>query len=230
MHNIKAVFKKQIKDTLKNKTVLIQFIMFPVLTLIMDNAMKIEGMPENFFVNLFATMYIGMAPLTSIAAIISEEKEKNTLRVLLMSNVKPWEYLIGAGSYIFSACMLGSAVICSAGNYNAEECLAFLLIMAIGILASLLIGAAIGTWSKTQMMAASVTVPVMMVFSFLPMLALFNASIEKAAKYVYSQQIRSMLGDIYNLQLRTENICVIAANMLIAAALFTAAYKKCELS
>ena len=93
MNNIAAIFKKQLKDTLKNKTVLIQFVMFPVLTLIMNNAIKMQEMPENFFVNLFATMYIGMAPLTSIASIISEEKEKNTLRVLIMSNVKPYEYL-----------------------------------------------------------------------------------------------------------------------------------------
>ncbi len=76
MRNVSAIFRKQLKDTLKNKTVLIQFIMFPVLTLIMNNAIRIDGMPENFFVNLFATMYIGMAPLTSMAAIIAEEKEK----------------------------------------------------------------------------------------------------------------------------------------------------------
>lgn len=31
MKNIKAVFMKQILDTLKNKTVFIQFLMFPVI-------------------------------------------------------------------------------------------------------------------------------------------------------------------------------------------------------
>ena len=71
MNNIFAIFKKQLKDTIKNKTVLIQFVMFPVLTVIMNNAVKIEGMPDNFFVNLFAAMFIGMAPLTSIASVIS---------------------------------------------------------------------------------------------------------------------------------------------------------------
>ncbi len=49
MRNVSAIFRKQLKDTLKNKTVLIQFIMFPVLTLIMNNAIRIDGMPENFF-------------------------------------------------------------------------------------------------------------------------------------------------------------------------------------
>ena len=230
MRNMTAIFKKQVKDTIQNKTVLIQFIMFPLLTLIMSQTITIEGMPENFFVNLFATMYIGMAPLTSIAAVIAEEKEKNTLRVLMMSNVKPYEYLLGVGSYIWFACMLGAAVICAAGGFALRESLAFMGIMAIGILASLLMGAAIGTWSKTQMMATSITVPVMMIFSFLPMLSLFNDTIAKIAKFIFSQQVSIMLGQINAMQPEAGNICVLAINMIIFTALFTFSYKKCGLA
>ena len=60
MRNSLIILKKQLKDTLKNKTVLIQFILFPVMTLIMENAIKIDGMPELFFTKLFSVMYIGM--------------------------------------------------------------------------------------------------------------------------------------------------------------------------
>lgn len=230
MNNIVAIFKKQLKDTLKNKTVLIQFIMFPVMTLIMNNAIKMQEMPENFFVNLFATMYIGMAPLTSIASIISEEKEKNTLRVLIMSNVKPQEYLFGIGSYVWFACMLGGIVICTAGTYNLHTGIVFMSIMAIGILTSLLIGAIIGIFSKTQMMAASITVPVMMVFSFVPMLSLFNRTIEKIAGVIYSEQISRMFNQIDSLQIKMGNIGVIVINIFIAAIIFIIIFKKCRLS
>ena len=229
MGNIIAIFKKQWKDTFKNKTILIQFIMFPVLTLAMDQAITLDGMPENFFVELFAAMYVGMAPLTSIAAAIAEEKEKNTLRVLLMSNVKPYEYLLGTGSYIWFACMLGAAVICAAGSYQIQERLAFLAVMATGILTSLLIGAAIGTWSKTQMMATSITVPVMIVFSFMPMLSMFNATIAKVAKFLYSEQISIMLNQVRHLRPKASNICIIIANILIFSILFAIAYKRCGL-
>lgn len=230
MKNMIAIFKKQVKDTLKNKTIFIQFVMFPALTLVMNNAIKIEGMPKNFFVFLFATMYIGMAPLTSMAAVISEEKEKNTLRVLFMSNVKPHEYLIGVGSYIWAFCMLGAAVICAAGAYDLKESVCFMLVMAAGILASLLVGAAIGTWSRTQMAATSVTVPVMMIFSFLPMLSLFNNTIAKVAKYTYSEQIRLLLGEIGDLRFGMEHFGILAVNMLIFTGLFLAAYKKSGLA
>lgn len=230
MRNVLAIFKKQLKDTLKNKTVLIQFVMFPILTLVMNNAVKIDGMAENFFVNLFAAMYIGMAPLTSMAAVIAEEKEKNTLRVLLMSNVKPYEYLLGVGSYIWFACMLGAGVICAAGGYGLQTSLAFMAVMAVGIFASLLIGAAIGALSKTQMMATSVTVPVMMIFSFMPMLAMFNEHIAKIAKFIYSEQISRMLSQINCLHIEAGTVCILAVNILIALALFGAAYKKCDLA
>ncbi|MDE7298819.1 MAG: ABC transporter permease [Lachnospiraceae bacterium] len=228
MSNIVAILKKQIRDTLKNKTVLIQFIMFPALTWIMSNTVRIDGMPENFFVILFAAMYAGMAPLTSIAAIIAEEKEKNTLRILLMSNVKPCEYLTGVGSYIWAACMLGAFVICAAGGYTLRAGAAFMAVMAAGILASLLIGAAIGVRSKTQMAAASVSVPVMMIFSFLPMLSMFNAGIAKIAKYTWSGQISILLNRISSAP-GMENIGIIAINMLLFAALFAAAYRRCGL-
>lgn len=230
MKKIIAIFKKQVKDTLKNKTVFIQFVMFPAMTLIMNNAIRIEEMPKNFFVFLFATMYIGMAPLTGMSAVISEEKEKNTLRVLLMSNVKPHEYLIGVGSYIWAACMLGAAVICAAGDYDLKERVCFMLVMAVGILVSLLVGAAIGTWSRTQMIATSVTVPVMIVFSFLPMLSLFNSTIAGVAKYTYSEQIRLLLSEIGDLRFSAERICILAANMLIFTGLFLVSYKRSELA
>ncbi|MBD5556547.1 MAG: ABC transporter permease [Roseburia sp.] len=230
MNNIAAIFKKQLKDTLRNKTVLIQFVMFPIMTLIMNNAIKMQEMPENFFVNLFATMYIGMAPLTSIASIISEEKEKNTLRVLIMSNVKPYEFLLGIGSYVWFACMLGGIVICTAGGYNLQAGIAFMCIMAIGILTSLLIGAIIGIWSKTQMMATSIAVPVMVVFAFVPMLSLFNSTIEKIARVIYSEQISRMFSQINSLQLNVGNVGVIVMNIFIAAVIFIIIFKKCKLS
>ena len=64
MRNITVIFLKQLKDTLKNKAVLIQFVMFPLMAVIMENAVKIDNMPEKFFVKLFSVMFVGMAPLT----------------------------------------------------------------------------------------------------------------------------------------------------------------------
>lgn len=224
MRHIVAILWKQMKDTFKNKSILIQFLMFPVMTIIMENAMKIDNMPKHFFANLFAVMYIGMAPLTSMSAIISEEKEKNTLRVLHMSNVKAPEYFAGNALYIWSLCMLGSVVIGLAGGYQGEALIKFMLVMAVGHLISTMLGATIGAFSKNQMMATGISVPVMMVFSFLPMLSMFNETIKSVAKVFYSQQLNLLIGSVQDLKIGTECIVVMGINVVLIGGAFALAY------
>ncbi len=223
---ILIIMEKQLQDTLKNKEVLIQFLMFPILSVIMNSVVKIEGMPENYFVNMFASMYIGMAPLVAMSSIIAEEKEKNTLRVLLMSDVKPLEYIAGVGGYIWLLCMAGGLIFCATGKYRGLAAFQFMCIMAVGIVVAMLIGAGIGIWSKSQMSATSVTVPVMLVFSFLPMMAAFNHTVEKIAKLTYSQQISLLIQKTGNLHVTFENAAVILLNMAAALAVFCLAYRK----
>ncbi len=226
MKNITAVFLKQIKETFRNKTILIQFLMFPVMVIIMENAIKLENMPEHFFVKLFAVMFVGMAPLTCMSAIISEEKEKNTLRALMMSNVKPFEYLIGVGAYVFIMCIIGAVVFAVCGGYEGKDLLAFMTVMGAGILLSSLTGAVIGVFSKNQMSATSLTIPVMMIFSFLPMLSMFNENIEKVARITYSQQMSILINGIGNSAIKPESIVIIAVNFVVASILFTLAFRK----
>ena len=226
MRNIDAVFLKQLKETFKNKTILIQFLMMPILAVVMENTITLDDMPEHFFVKMFSVMFVGMAPLTCMSAIISEEKEKNTLRVLMMSNVKPFQYLIGVGFYVWLMCMAGAAVFAVCGGYEGMDFCVFMLIMSVGILLSSLIGAVIGVFSKNQMAATSVTVPVMMVFSFLPMLSMFNESIKNIARITYSQQMSILINGIGAANIKAESVVVIALNFVIMAALFAAAFKK----
>ena len=226
MRNIGTIFLKQIMETFKNKTILIQFVMFPAFSFIMENTIKMENMPEHFFMKLFAVMFVGMAPLTCMSSVISEEKEKNTLRVLMMSNVKPAQYLLGVGIYIWTMCMIGAVVFALCGKYSGNDFVTFMLIMAAGILLSAMTGAIIGICSKNQMTATSVTIPVMMVFSFLPMISMFNESIGKVAKITYSQQISLLINGIGVTKIGLENIAVIVMNLIIAIVLFGVAFKK----
>lgn len=225
-NHVGAILWKQCIDTLKNKTILIQFLMFPFMTVIMENAVEVPGMQEHFFANLFAIMYVGMAPLTSMGAIIAEEKEKNTLRVMQMCNVGALEYLLGNAVYILAMCMIGSLVIGFAGGYQGTKLVIFMLIMLLGHCISVLLGAAIGVLSKNQMAATSVTVPVMMVLAFLPMLSMFNETIGKVAKYVFSGQLHLMVNSIENMQLSPENILIVSGNVVLVLAVFLMAYKK----
>ncbi len=203
--------------------------MFPVLAIIMEASVQIEGgLEENYFVMLFATMYIGMAPLTGMATVIAEEKEKHTLRMLIMSNVRAYEYLIGVGMYVLVACMIGSLSFGLTAGYTGSKLLLFVLVMATGILLSTLLGGAVigGVGSKNQMAATSIVVPVMIFFSFLPMIAMFNKTIEAVSRFTYSQQVNYLLKDIQTLSVTNENIYVIGGNLLLILVLFRYAYMK----
>ena len=224
MNCVNTVFLKQVRETLKNKAILIHFLLFPLLAVIMDAAVKIEDMPEHFFAKMFAVMFVGMAPLACMSSVIAEEKEKNTLRVLMMSNVKPVQYLLGVGSYIWIMCMAGTAVFAILGGYQGAELAGFLVTMAAGIVISILVGALIGVMSKNQMAATSVTIPVMMIFSILPMLATFNGTIEKIAAFTYSQQISVLINNGFDSA--ADSVLIIAVNFVTAAGLFFLAYFK----
>lgn len=224
MRNVMIIIKKQLKDTIKNKTILIQFILFPMMTLIMENAMNLDGMPELFFTKLFSVMYIGMAPITSVAAIISEEKEKNTLRVLMMANVKPWQYLMGVGTYVWGICMVGAGVMASGLSEN--NMVSYLCVMGIGFVISIIAGACIGMFARNQMAATSIVMPVMMILAFAPMLAMFNERIDKVAQIFYTEQLKEIL-DSMSLDYvtgRTAGIIMMNAVMLIV--LFFIVYKR----
>ncbi|MGN0249139.1 MAG: ABC transporter permease [Lachnospiraceae bacterium] len=224
MRNIIIIIKKQLKDTIKNKTILIQFILFPLMTVIMENAISLEGMPELFFTKLFAIMYIGMAPITSVAAIISEEKEKNTLRVLMMANVKPWQYLCGVGFYVWAICMLGAGVM-SLG-FSGKDRAFFLGLMGIGFFISILAGACVGIFAKNQMAATSLVMPGMMILAFLPMLSMFNEKIAKVATIFYTEQLKNILEKMSFSDMPENAVWIILINAVVLVCLFSFAYKR----
>lgn len=227
MKNIGLIYIKQLKDTSRNMIVLIQFIIFPLIGIIMENVMQVPDTPENFFLDIFAVIHISMAPINVMTSVIAEEKEKNTLRLLFFANVKPSEYLLGIGSFVYSGCLVGIIAFAIAGGYTGIELLFYLLIMSVGVIASMLLGSAIGVWSKSQQTATSVMMPVMMVIAFLPMFAQFNDTIDRFARVAYSQQIQLLLGELKaGTTVQPENVIVIAVNIVLAIGVFACVYRK----
>lgn len=230
MRRMWAVLKKQFKDTRKNKAVLLQFILFPLMAVIFTYTVHDDSIPPTYFATMFATMFVGMAPLVSTSAVISEEKEKNTLRVLIMSNVRPVEYLLAIAVYTFVMCMLGTIVFAVVCGYSGTVFLRFVLVMVCGILASILVGAAIGVRAPNQMSASSLYVVFMMIFSFVPMIAMFNPTVEMFSRFLYTQQINYMTMDLSAANFTWDRFVVIGCNMAVFAGAFVAAYKKGNLA
>ena len=206
MREAVAVFRKQILDTRKNRAVLIQFIMFPIMTIVMNSAIKVDDMPEFFYLKLFSIMYMAMAPIVSMSSIISEEKEKGTLRALMMSNVRPASYLAGVGVYDFQCCLIGTMLMSKTCGLDDGPWWRYLCVIMLGLVISIVLGASIGVLAKDQMAATSLAVPV--------------------AKFFYTQQLYLALEDINNVKIGTEGLIIIAANAIVILAFFVLAFRK----
>lgn len=196
IRNVRAVFVKQVWDTLKNLQVLVLFLVYPVVTFVMIQAMGAQGGDRYFFLSIFAVMHCVFTPMVSTAAVISEEKEKNTLRILVLSGVRPLEYLFSIGLFIWIAAQVTGLSFIAMGNCSFRQGALLFNLFTAGCLPSILLGLCIGLQARNMAGANAVAVPVGMVFAFLPMLAFFNKTIEKAARFIYSYQIGEAIREV----------------------------------
>ncbi len=194
VQNVSALFQKQLKDVFKNLPVLVLFIVYPIIALVMTQAMKEQEGMGTFFISIFATMHCVFTPIVATSSIIAEEKETNTLRALIMSNVNLREYLFSIGGFVLLSTLLSGSFFLFMGEHTVEAIVRFIIGLSIGCIISIIFGVCIGLFSKNASAANGLAVPFGMIFAFLPMLSNFNEGIEAVAKFTYGQQVSYLFG------------------------------------
>ena len=226
MKSVQAIFTKQALDMFKNKEVLIQFIIFPLVAFVMTElvAKKNTDIPYNMFVLMMSSIFTGMALLTTMSSIIAEDKERKSLRFLVIAGVKPYEYLLGIGGVIFTASMLVSLTFGLMGNFSPENFGKFIAVMMLGAVASILLGSTIGIISKNQQAAIGLAMPLAMLLGFSPMIAMFNETAKKIFSILYTHQLNVVVND-FSANL-IKPLLVMLANIIVLLILFVVAYTK----
>lgn len=230
VQNITALFQKQIKDVLKNMPVLILFFVYPCIAAVMTSAMSDPVGTGSFFISIFATMHCVFTPIVATTSIIAEEKEKNTLRVLIMSNVTLREYLTSIGGFILIATLITGSSFLFINNTAVTPTSLLSLpmlgttgLIVFGSLVSVIVGACIGLFSKNTAASSGLAVPLAMVFAFLPMLANFNKGIEAVSKFTYSQQISYLFA---GKPITLFGIAVLCINFIVLIVISSVLFKK----
>lgn len=223
IQTISALFIKQLQDTLKNMPILVLFLIYPCIALVMTQAMKDQAGTQDIFLSIFATMHCVFTPIVSISGMMSEEKEKNTLRVLIMSNVTLREYFISIGGFVLIADLISGSSFIAIAGLSVTEAFFFLVSLGIGCPVSILLGICIGLYAKNAAAANGLAVPCAMIFAFLPMLSFFNETIKSAARFTYGQQISSLLSGN---SLTLFGLIVIIFNLLIFIFLASVLYRR----
>ena len=223
MNKITALYIKQMKNIGYNLFIAIGFVM-PLLFAFLF-AYIMPG-TESIALSMGVLTNIAFVSTNTMCVLIAEEKEKNTLNVLITSTVSALDFLL---SNALTTITMTSAInilvylICAPVDISF---LPFMLVTTFGAIAAVVLGAIIGLVSKNQMTASSIITPFALIFMMVPMLAGGVPSLRLAGNMMYSQQTIVMLSDIANGVLSLTSIGVIAANTAVFSIAFVLVYKR----
>jgi len=227
MNSAKAIYTKQMRDVMKNSAVLIQFIIYPAMTFMMTSLIgPMPGMPDTQFVTMFAGMFVGMGLVGAIAPAIAEDRERNSLRFLLMAGVKSHEYLMGIGGVFLTFSLAGCvAFAVMMPNASIMQMLIMILSMFLGCIASILLGATVGMVSKNEQEAISISSLMGLVISFGPFIANMsqNDTLLRIFRVLYTMNF--VYTDVRTVD-ALESFGIILANVVVLSLAFTWAYGK----
>lgn len=218
-----ALLHKQIKDSLCNFQALMVMLIYPLVAFVMITALGSEDGMSGMFVTMFATMHASFAPLVTASNILSEEKEKGTLRALIMTGVSRRQYLMSVSLFVVSVTLLTGSAFLVMDAFTREHIAAFAAAMLCGAVLSTLAGLCVGIVSRNVSAANGMAVPIGLVTALLPMLARFNESLDRAARYLYSGQISRVLDGG---ELTGEFAAIMAAYAVLLTVLLAFLFKK----
>lgn len=242
MKSFKAIFRKQLLDTLKNMEILMNFVIYPLMAWMMGAfaTPNFDGVPEDIaqmlaagmpnMVMMMATMFAGMGLIPVVSSIISEDIEKKSLRFLSMAGVKPISYLLGVGGVTFFLSIFATFAFGFIADFrDMRELLIFVAAMLSGVVASIFLGATVGILSRNQQAASGLSMPAAVVLGFGPMLAQFNGTIRTLMTPFYTQQLNAIAdyfaGGPAAMPL-WQSFAIIWGNVLVLGIVFAVVYRK----
>ncbi|KRG14083.1 ABC transporter, partial [Lederbergia galactosidilytica] len=157
-----AIFQKDYKDVIKNYFVSTSALM-PILLAAFYGRMGVETISGHYMVfNLTLCLVAAYVQ----CALIAEEKEKNTLRGLMLSPASTLEILAGKSLLSF----IGTAIIILISafliEYKPMDLVVISLAMVLSILFYIGLGTLLGLLTKSVMEASVVIMPFFGLFSF----------------------------------------------------------------
>lgn len=212
MKRVQAIFLKDWKELLKNSYILFTMAMPLALAAWMGRI----GMDNTQFATMPISLSLVIAGCFVQAAMVAEEKEKNTLRGLLLSPANTIEILIGKSaltSTVTIAVIIGSIFL---SEFKVPSIPAFILLVIFNLIIFILMGTILGLVSRTVMETSIIGMPIMIIFGMGTMVNSIVDSkiIQSILNYLPNEQFNMALLEIG----KGGGILSISENLLILAA------------
>ncbi|MFW6287783.1 MAG: ABC transporter permease [bacterium] len=229
MNRIKAIFVKELQDVKTNTSVIYMFFLPVVLTILWDRFMS--DMPDGFALTMGILFLVVMVGMYVPAMIVSEEKEKNTIGVLILSPATPTEVFLGKGLFTFlSVIVISLGLIFTTGTSVAYMPIIMLSTLLTSI-TCIFLGMIVGLLSKDQKATGIIGTPIYLLLLVFPiygnMGVEFMASISRALPtYYYFNIIRLALDEGKNIVELSFEFIILLVFIVISFAVLSFVYKR----
>lgn len=227
MKRVNAIFQKDLKDFSRNLSVSVVTFL-PLFIAAIYSRMGVDTMQAHYMI---FNMTFAMIATYVQCCLIAEEKEKNTLRGLMLSPASTTEILGGKSLLSFVLTMVILLLSAMLAGYNPPNIGVIAAAFVLSSLFYIAIGTLLGLWAKSVMESSVIVLPVLGIFSFGSFAAPFAEQypILKALDYFPNSQlieIASKVEEGFGFGAMWSHFGIIAAWVLAAIVLTVMVYRK----
>lgn len=200
---------------LSNKSLLIQVLLPFGYTYLNKKLYEVQGTlnTETKFRLLVTclSMALFLGSGNMISTIVSEEREKNTLRTLLMSGIKAKNYIISTLVFPFAISIASALFIPNILEIDlGKQSDTYYLIVLLTAVAVMLIYLFIGMVCKTQISSQIVSLPITMISLFIPTFLGMSDTFDTVIKYSHMGLFTNALSDLDHFKWQDQKASLIA--------------------
>lgn len=185
MRKLTTLSKKDIIDFFKNPVLYVS-ILLPVVFVVFYKLIKLPNMNNEikpiFLINMGTLMNCSMCGILIASTSIAEEKEKFTLRTLMLSNVSGMEFLISKVIAGFLLTVFGNILIFFLAGVSVGSLPGYLFAVILGSVSINIISAVLGLISRDQMSCGVMQIPVMLLLILPPIFGELNPVLGNIAR------------------------------------------------
>lgn len=190
---------------------------------------SIIGELSTYALSMAVLFNIAMA-LYITALLLAEEKEKNTLRVLMTSSVRGIEYFYGTVFPILIEVEIINIILAFllGVTMNLQVWIIYILMTSLATLSCTMIGMIFGIYAKNQMNTSSIITPAVIILMLIPMFSELLPFMETISKYLFTGIIMNVINNLSNTSISVSMLqwCILSGECIITLILFLILYKR----
>lgn len=244
LRKVSALVRKDACDLVRNPSMLVSVLLpvgFSALFRLMlgdveasaglagERAALLAGTLDSFLLSISLCMAIGMVVGMVVIYGIAEEKEKHTLRTLMLANVGAGEVAASKGGVTLVAVVaVGAACFAVAGGAPTQLPV-YLVLTVLGAVPVVLVSLVLGLASRDQMTAGFYSVPVLLL-ALVPTFGMTNETVDTIAAFTPLGGVYELLALAADGNLLTQGalapLAVTLVWIAVGAAVFAVLYRK----